>query len=388
MRSRKIDIVLYAHDGRGHGHISRTVAIALALRRIEPKLTLLIITGSSKLSELILPDQNIDWIKLPSYRSLVHTGTSVRMPGPSGLDHLDIASFRQKLLKDIISNASPRCIIADHLPLGKDGELASALAFSSKRGTKWFLGLRAIIGRVPEIWSDPTTQSLTKSHYTAILWYGCTAIHGNRAGQRLRRRYCLPVIETSLVSRARELNIPRGNDSTQSIGGTIGIPWTDLQSEHTLRTIINAEPWHLTPTKRWRLFLGPSRAITGHQESIILPQTPQLLTSPFTYQYLPSLSNSAIGISYAGYNTITDLLWTEKPAILITRNTEDGEQVINARRVAQYFPSMFHIFSDSSVKPATLIKASSKLMGITPPQIASELLSGADIAARYLLNEL
>jgi len=45
MDNQRLDILLYGHDGRGLGHVSRSVAIGLALRRLYPHLKICVITG-------------------------------------------------------------------------------------------------------------------------------------------------------------------------------------------------------------------------------------------------------------------------------------------------------------------------------------------------------
>ena len=144
MRQR-IDVLLYSHDGRGQGHLSRTVAIGLALRRLAPRLRLMIVTGSSFASALIA-EAGLDWFKLPAYRTAIRGGKSKPRTGASGLAHTAIVEVRRRLLGDVVTHLRPRCILVDHLARGKEGELDLALKNSRRLGTRCVLGIRAVPG--------------------------------------------------------------------------------------------------------------------------------------------------------------------------------------------------------------------------------------------------
>ena len=83
-RSPPLDLLLYAHDGRGLGHVSRSVAVGLAVRRLHPGLRTLLVSGARGCAELIGPAP-LDWVKLPAYATQVVDGRSRGIDGPSGL---------------------------------------------------------------------------------------------------------------------------------------------------------------------------------------------------------------------------------------------------------------------------------------------------------------
>ncbi len=64
--NHRLDLIIYAHDGRGQGHVSRSIAVASALRRLYPDLKIMMITGERGTEELI-GAIDLEWIKLPSY---------------------------------------------------------------------------------------------------------------------------------------------------------------------------------------------------------------------------------------------------------------------------------------------------------------------------------
>src|SRR5215203_1087865 len=305
MTTPRFDVLLYCHDGRGHGHVSRTAAIALAIRRLNPKLRLLILTGSQSLPDLLPGNQHIDWIKLPSFRSVVVAGRSLRDRGTSGFGHTELVDLRRHLIGDTFHRLRPRCVLVDHLPWGKDGELSEAILSSTSSDTKWILGLRSIPGDIEELWSL-TARDCVNNFFKAVFWYGCTDIYGPAPLHAMEQHFRTPISATGLVSRARELTSLHTHERLPELGGTIALSWRDLESERTLRSIRESAPWTQTPGSNWRLFLGPSRSRRpSRPSSIAWPSN--VLASSFSSQYIPSLARSQIGITYAGYNCITDL---------------------------------------------------------------------------------
>ena len=79
----RVDYLLYAHDGRGLGHVSRTTAVGLALKRLYPEARVLLITGSAK-THIMVGRGALDWIKLPSYQTVLTAGASEGRDGESG----------------------------------------------------------------------------------------------------------------------------------------------------------------------------------------------------------------------------------------------------------------------------------------------------------------
>ena len=78
----RLDLLIYAHDGRGLGHASRSVAIGLAVRRLFPGLKVLFLCGARQSADLI-GEGGLDWIKLPAYRTRVVGGVSKGCDGES-----------------------------------------------------------------------------------------------------------------------------------------------------------------------------------------------------------------------------------------------------------------------------------------------------------------
>ena len=156
----RLDLLIYAHGGRDLGHVSRSVAIGAAVRRLFPALKILLITGCKQTDSLIGPAA-LDWIKLPSYKKVVINGTPVGCVGHTNLNNSYLVKSRAALIQSIIREYRPRCVLVDHEAPGKREELISSIKLETD--TQWILGLRGIIGQVKDVWSDLTT-TIFKQH--------------------------------------------------------------------------------------------------------------------------------------------------------------------------------------------------------------------------------
>lgn len=383
MSRGRVDILFYSHDGRGYGHLSRTIAIALAVRRLKPMLRIMLVTGSKHVFDLSA-GAGLDWIKLPSYRSVAYEGRSYRMKGESQLTHTEIVELRKEMLEYIVRQLNPRCVLVDHLPKGKDGELMRAIISSQSQKTVWILGLRAVVGNVEEIWSDESKRVL-ESHFSRILWYGSRVIHGSEEFERISSRFKVSTAETGFVSRAKELSLSleaKIPPATESLTGTIGLSWQDKQTKHTIRSILSA----LKATDgQWKMFIGPDRSVKNSQcENISLP--PNVSMERFGSDYLAALRVSGVAIAYAGYNSITDILWAQLPSILIVRESPEEEQLVHAQKIKKLVGQGVTFIFEKSLNFCNLATMINVQIGSRLPLFDPELLCGSEKAAGHLID--
>ncbi|MFC1876511.1 hypothetical protein ACFL2E_04470, partial [Thermodesulfobacteriota bacterium] len=136
-----MDLLIYAHDGRGLGHASRSIAVGMAVRRLYPELKLLFITGSRMVSQLI-DNVPLDWLKLPAYQTKVVDGVSTGRSSFINFTDTELGECRSSIIKHLVGVLRPRCILADHTPQGKHKELVPSLEATRDTDTTWVLGVR------------------------------------------------------------------------------------------------------------------------------------------------------------------------------------------------------------------------------------------------------
>ena len=220
--SKRLDFLLYAHDGRGLGHASRSIAIGLALRRLLPKCKTLFVSGCKETAALI-GHGTLDWIKLPSYATTIVEGRAEGGYGHSNFYKSVLGQLRTEMLASIMKTFQPRLVLVDHAPSGKRNELLRALEVTKDADTLWILGLRGIIGDDKDVWSEAAIQCF-KNYYDSIFWYGDTKVMGTEYPNIIEGHFGVKPVETGYVSRLMESKHLMASEK-DTLAGTISIPW-------------------------------------------------------------------------------------------------------------------------------------------------------------------
>jgi predicted glycosyltransferase len=375
----RLDILLYAHDGRGLGHASRSIAIGLALRRLYPSLRILLLTGCKVSQELIGPGL-LDWIKLPSYETTVINGRSQGIDGNSAMTDTELGSLRGTQIRDIIRAYRPWVILADHSPQGKHRELLPALA--EFVDGSWVLGIRAIPGDLaPE--RTALAAAIFAKYYRSILWYGDSRVLGSDQMTTIAGQYGTVPVECGYVSRMTELmKMATAEYAGPALAGTIAIPWIGENSIAFLSTLA-------TVLQR----LGPSH---GHWQLFIEdnhPQSQQIYaffrTIPYCslekpgQKYVSALMRSKTALIYGGYNSLMDVLSLSLPTLVILRDMDDNEQQLHLAKIIASATDNLNALPEQCGQDSLFAALLALLSGGggKPPAIA---LNGSESAARYL----
>ena len=385
------DIMLYAHDGRGLGHVSRSVAIGLAVRRLFPDLRLLLITGSAQTQDLI-GSGTLDWLKLPAYQTAVVDGRSCGVSGKSAYSDHHLGLIRGEQIRRTLNLYRPRVVLADHSPQGKHKELLPSLQdVEIQKNTIWLLGMRGVIGSVKQTTSELAVD-LFKQYYTGLLWYGDSAVLGTAHCQGLNRNFSTIAKECGYVSRLTEIE-KIGSDKLQKTNRfscTISAPWAGEQSERFLELLAcflqDAGDRHGS----FCLFAGADIS-SGVLEKFEALECCTVF--PFCSDYQQILMRSQTAIIYGGYNSLVDIMAAGIPALVVMRGMQDQEQQMHLSALAGSLPgSIFAVEEDDCVNSPGLLatKLSALLSAHRPCSDAAPAvnLSGAENAARLLASFL
>lgn len=320
----RLDILLYAHDGRGLGHASRTIAIGIALRRLYPSLKILFVSGC-KVSQQLIGPAPLDWLKLPSYETTVENGKSLGARGFSNFEDHELGRIRAREIKQIISAYRPRLVLADHSPQGKHKELVPSLDHAEKTDTLFVLGMRGVIGHVGQLSSD-LAASVFKQYYRGILWYGDSAILGSSQLEEISEQYESMPHECGYVSRLSEIanfcNYDRPDQTT--VDGTVSIPWIGEKTPlfiQTLHNVLKKRP----KRENWHLYLDESPRISSQLADCLEKLENCRIEEP-SQKYIGSLLRSRCAVIYGGYNSLVDVLSLNLPTVVIERDMKDKEQ--------------------------------------------------------------
>ena len=316
-----MDIVLYGHDGRGLGHVSRSVAIGMALRRIYPHLKVCLLTGCPQTRELI-GDVPLDWIKLPAYDTVVIDGKSTGIEGPAGFEDEELGELRAEHIRQLVSLYRPRLILVDHTPQGKHRELVPALQLETAHRPRWVLGMRGVVGSVAQVGSG-LAADLYQRYFSTLLWYGDASVLGDGHLAALADRFTTEPVECGYVSRLLELFSAAHPTTVSRSGCTVSIPWFGEHTDRFFDRFIEAIGLAGPGFGRFRIFVGHDDISSCRQK---LAGLDFCTIERFGPQYVEALHNSRSAVVFGGYNSLVDVLSLGIPALVVMRDMRDREQ--------------------------------------------------------------
>jgi predicted glycosyltransferase len=317
----RLDILIYGHDGRGLGHVSRSAAIGMALRRIYPHLKVCLLTGCPHTQELI-GEVELDWIKLPAYDTVVIDGRSSGIEGPGGFEDKELGHLRAEQIRQLVALYRPRLVLADHTPQGKHRELIPALEYETDDPPLWVLGMRGVVGSVAQVGSE-LASDLYRRYYRALLWYGDSTVLGGDHLHTLETRFATEPLECGYVSRLIELVSVAHPAVVHRYGCTVSIPWFGGHTERFFDRLIEAIGLVGPDYGRFRIFVGGDDPAVYQQR---LEGLDFCTLERFGSQYVEALCSSRSAIVFGGYNSLVDVLSLGIPALAVMRDMQDREQ--------------------------------------------------------------
>jgi predicted glycosyltransferase len=380
--SKRLDVLIYAHDGRGLGHASRGIAIGIAIRRLFPKCKTLFVSGCKQTNALRGPAP-LDWIKLPSYETTIIEGKVEGSDGDSNFYKSVLGELRTEMLASMVKIFKPRIALVDHAPSGRREELHRALEETKDTDTLWVLGLRGIIGDDKDVWSDYSV-TLFKEHYHSILWYGDTNVLGHDYLNTVERHFGVQPVETGYVSRLREIRHLIAPEK-DPIAGTIAIPWGSDATWAFIRNIRSALAVINDTYGRWRLFVAGEKKDTIQE---LFKNLSFCTVEEVSERYVPSLLNSKVSMIYAGYNSLIDVLAAQIPSVVLLRDIEDKEQEDHLARLIPLTKESIHVLRESETDATTLQTALERQLHAQATHDQRINIHGAEVAASFLAERV
>ncbi len=383
----RLDVLIYAHDGRGLGHASRSIAIGMALRRLFPAYRVLFVTGCKISQELIGPVP-LDWLKLPSYETEVIDGKSKGTDGNSNFSDRELGELRRAELKNLLLLYRPKVVLCDHSPQGKHREFKAVLEAKKDFDTRFILGVRGVIGGVSQVQSS-LSQKLFEKYYHSILWYGDSAVLGDMHREQLRDQFTTDPVECGYVSRLAELRKWHKpvSASSPSLAGTVSIPWLGERSIRFIRTLAAALKCIGPSRGQWRVFIGCEAACEQEIRALFLELPFCRLESP-SGRYAEALHDSRTALIYGGYNSLMDILHLAIPAVVILREMKDNEQQLHLQYLKKHLGEQLAVRSEENVNVEDLTAVFLRQLQLQKTFSDAINLNGAEKAAGQLIRLL
>lgn len=328
-------IACYSHDTVGLGHIRRNIAVATSMINRWPAADAMLITGNPEATSLWLPPRT-DVVTLPT----VAKDASGRYRSRTLHASLDtVITMRAAVIEAAVTSFRPDLLIVDKVPLGVAGELLPTLRrLRADSDTKIILGLR-------EILDDPVTAvaEWARGHSTEAItrYYDAVWIYGDRHVYDPVAEYGLPPEVSRRCTSTGYLAADRF-DGTGTDGSGIETPGRP----YVLCTVGGgqdggelARTFAATPPPDGHdgvVVCGPFMAAEDraaiHEHGNANPRMRVLDFVPDLHRLI---ADAAAVVSMAGYNSVCEVLATDRPALLVPRSRPRAEQLIRAQRLVE-----------------------------------------------------
>ena len=340
MTTVPLRLALYSHDAKGLGHLRRNLALAHHLARALPGLTGrdvtgLVITGLAPGQEHRLPE-GFDWLVLPGVKKAEGT----YLPQRLRITREDLGLVRSALLSGVLTTFTPDLLIIDRHPYGVHQELREPLARlrQASPDARVVLGLREVLdtpATVRREWDELGDTDTLRRLIDEVWVYGDAAVHDLSATGEAptaleeRMRY------TGYLAHGRDIAETRdGSEASTALAGNALDPepfiLTTAGGGSDGITLLRAAAKARVPDGyRHVVVTGPQLdAALFHQ--VAQAAGPRTVVRRSWSGMSRHIQQAAAVISMAGYNTVSEILASDTPALLVPRETPRLEQFIRA----------------------------------------------------------
>jgi predicted glycosyltransferase len=385
-------VCVYSQDSLGLGHLRRNILIGEALLAGRKDANVLLFADSPVAPFFKLPDR-MDHVKLPCIRKVsagCWEATRLRM------DEQELIRLRANLLTNVLVNFRPDLLLVDHMPGGAQGELLPAVKALKQAcpDCRMVLGLRDILD-APEVtqrvWESDGAYEALRRYYDRILIYGSKEMFTTCSIYRLPvplngTHYCGYVVKRDPVRRASDfrqtVRLPRRRYVFVSAGGG-GDGQLLMQTYVRAMRILGARADFAT-LMAVGVNAPPDFERTLATEARGLP----IRILPYVDDSPSCIAAADLVVCMAGYNTLSEVLYLKKKALVVPRGGPSAEQRTRARLFAQH--QLVDVLDPTDLSPEELAKRLLKDLERNdyPPQSGNLPMDGAAQAADRLLELL
>ena len=340
MTTVPLRLALYSHDAKGLGHLRRNLALAHHLARALPGLTGrdvtgLVITGLAPGQEHRLPE-GFDWLVLPGVKKAEGT----YLPQRLRITREDLGLVRSALLSGVLTTFTPDLLIIDRHPYGVHQELREPLARlrQASPDARVVLGLREVLDTpetVQREWEELGEADTLRRLIDEVWVYGDASVHDLSATGEApaaleeRMRY------TGYLAHGRDAaETTHGSEASGALAGNAEVAEAFILTtagggSDGINLLRAAAAARVPDGYRHVVVTGPQLdAALFHQVAQAAgPRTIVRRTWPGMSHHI---QRAAAVISMAGYNTVSEILASDTPALLVPRETPRLEQFIRA----------------------------------------------------------
>jgi predicted glycosyltransferase len=333
-RNSTYNILMYSHDTYGLGHIRRSMAIAASL--LEPRVNILILTGSPIAGRFSFPEQ-IDFVRIPG---MIKRTNEEYLPLSIKINARHALDIRKNIITATVKTFQPQLFIVDKEPLGLKREVLPALQWlrRSRPRTRTVLGLRDIMddaGVTRREWADKGVYGALDELYSEI-W-----VYGNQDLYDPIREYAIPPAVSAKVRFTgyipRKVPSPEGVQNARKENGlqegdklvvvTTGGGGDGYEVMDAYLRMLEAGP---PPAFKSILITGPFMPKRDRKNLNKRCRKLGVRMHHFYRQMEKIFAAADLVICMGGYNTLCEILSQGTVSLVVPRDTPRREQLIRA----------------------------------------------------------
>jgi len=372
----------------GLGHLRRCRTIAHALVDADPRLSVLILSGSPIIGSFDFRTR-VDFVRVPGVIKL-RNGAYTSLNLPFAIE--ETLEMRASIMRHTASIFDPDLFIVDKEPLGLRGEVRPTLELMRARGVPSVLGLRDIMdepGQLEEEWQRKHVMPALEDLYEQIWVYGlpeiCDPLEGLAVPEAVR-------------AKMRYTGYLKRSAPDAAAGGGTTVPFDEPyllvtpggggDGETMIDWVISA--YEATDDLPWPALLVFGPFMSAERQAAFAARVaaqPRLAAITFDAKLERLVQGAAGVVAMGGYNTFCEILSFDKKALIVPRTEPRLEQFLRAER-AQHLGLARMLENDGVRCPRAMIEALRRLPHQPAPSArqAEGLLDGLDQVNRLALG--
>lgn len=380
MNSRRA--LFYVQHLLGTGHLQRVAILArtLAAAGVEAD----VVSGGMPVADLDIGSARL--LQLSPARARGGGDWSLVDAAGAPVDE-EWRKRRRTSLLEILRDRRPGTVIVEMFPFGRRQNrfeilpLLEALSAQSPRPLR-LCSIRDILqtGGKPE--RAAQAAKIVENHFDFVMIHGDPNVvpfdASFPAADRIREKLVYTGYVSALTGGAEpdpvQKSTAAGDVLVSAGGGAVGAT--------LFATALQAREKTSVSQSTWRLLAGPNLADHDFQ-ALARHAGPGIVVERARQDFRDLLTNCAVSISQAGYNTLVDVVAAAAPSVVVPYAQEgETEQTMRAQRFSEL--GLVHTVAESELSAATLASAVDAAVGKGRPDTTKLDLSGAETSARLI----
>ncbi|HYY90909.1 MAG TPA: glycosyltransferase [Candidatus Dormibacteraeota bacterium] len=368
--------MLYAQDGKGMGHITRSLTIARHFLEVYRNSVAYIVSESPLVDEFSLPAR-CSYIKLPTHLAALPLPNT---PEEDEAYNQHVSDYRAQILRKLALDLAPDLVLMDHEPFGHKGEFRDGLyALKAKcPNTRFVLGLRDImddIGRINAKWEALGVYAAFENLFDGIVVYGLRNLFDVAEAYlipesaQLKLHYCGYVVREWKQASSEEVRLRyklplNGRLVVATVGGGRD-GYFVLETAQAAFSRLRSKLANVCAV----FVAGPF--MSEEQRALLLSRCPPgsaVLPVADNFQLIGA-ADAVIGMG--GYNSVWEALSRGRPLIIVPRATYKREQTIRAEMLASH--GLARVVQPADLTGENLADALEWALSLNPVEIARKV---------------